>query len=251
MGKFTGFLLVTVSVFVSLSLGSSATANKIQPAFVNPTASPTPKLSAEIQSVKLDRNEVVIPCPPDKSNIKRENSVCDDDGSVNIKATASNPQNSQFDYYYTVSGGKITGRGANVIWDLTGAREGDYTISVQVGNEYQFSDKTITETIRVRDCDCCYMPCVCPTLSVAGGGEIKAGGTVEFTANLAGGIPGEIIYKWTVSQGEIIEGQGKSKIKVKTTTGMTGTIEATVEISAEDLCLMCQPTASETATIAN
>jgi hypothetical protein len=90
---------------------------------------------------------------------------------------------------------------------------------------------------------------VCPTLDVSGGGSVKAGKAVEFTANVSGGTAPDITYDWTVNQGEIVEGQGTPKIKVKTTSEMTGTITATVEIGSSGLCADCPRTASETAVI--
>jgi hypothetical protein len=247
MNKFIVLLLVAVSLFISLSFNSKATANKNLFVFNNPTATPTPKLSAEIQTVNLDRDEVIIPCPVGDSI--RENPYCKDDMRVNIRATAKSLNNSEFDYYYTVSGGKIIGRGANVIWDLTGVRYGDYTVTVQVGHEYQFSDKTLSKTVKVYECNHCSIICICPTVSVSGGGQVRAGETLDFEAHISNGDIETFTFNWAVSQGEIIAGQGKSKIRVKTTSEMIGTVKATVEISSANFCQPCRPTASETADV--
>ena len=249
MKKFVVLLLVAVSLFVSLSFTLRAIADKNQFAFANPTATPTPELLAEIQTVNLDRETAIIPCPV--GNLIKENPSCKDDMQVNIRATAKSLNNSEFDYYYTVSGGKIIGQGASVIWDLTGVKYGDYTVTVQVGHEYQFSDKTISKTIKVYECSHCSFVCrPCPSVSVSGGGTIKSGETVEFSARVSNGNQKDYSYDWTVSQGEIIEGQGTSKIKVKTSSETIGTLIATVKIGElANHCQPCRPTASETATV--
>lgn len=58
-------------------------------------------------------------------------------------------------YYYTVSGGKIVGAGANVIWDLTGVKPGEYTITSAVDDGCGFCGKTVTEKITVKECADC------------------------------------------------------------------------------------------------
>lgn len=91
--------------------------------------------------------------------------------------------------------------------------------------------------------------CFCPALAVTGGRNITASESLVFTANVAGGTGAEISYKWTVSQGEIVKGQGTPQIKVKTTPEMTGEITATVEIDGSRLCALCPRTDSETVSI--
>lgn len=54
----------------------------------------------------------------------------------------------------------------------------------------------------------------CPTLDVTGGGVVEPGEPLTFTANLVGDYDlSKLTFNWTISGGEIIEGQGTSTIK--------------------------------------
>jgi hypothetical protein len=250
MNKLFVFLLVAVSVLISFGLSSRVTANKNQSAVVNPTATPTRQFSAEIEKIELDRKEVLIPCPllPENYRSSLPSACIDYNGLISVETVVKNPKNKALTYQYTVSGGRILGQGEKVFWDLEGTRPGTYTITVAIDEGRGFSDKMQTQTITVRECGCPDF-CSCPTLDVTRSGNVRAGETVEFTADVKGGTAGDITYNWTVSKGEIIEGQGTPQIKVKTTSEMTGTIKATVEIGAVGLCAECPRTASETGTI--
>ena len=130
-----------------------------------------------------------------------------------------------------------------------------FTISVFSSPSFWYKNHVpkntiITANAAVRECDC-HAPCICPALDVSGGGRIKAGENVTFKANVAGGSDTSgLTYKWTISQGEIIAGEGTAEITVRTTKEMSGTIEATAEITGPGFCEMCRAmTNSETATI--
>jgi hypothetical protein len=63
---------------------------------------------------------------------------------------------------------------------------------------------------------------------------------------VSGDFGSDMTYNWTVSAGEIVEGQGTPKIKVKTTREMAGgNLTASVEISSERVAGICGRTASE------
>jgi hypothetical protein len=252
MHKYFTLLLIAASLVVSFGLASKSTADTNQSAFIDPLVTPTP--FAEIERIELDRNEVVIPCVC-KGVIRHESEfLCMMDenderlkeiGLITVKAFVRNPKNKPLSYEYEVSGGKITGQGDQVVWDLTGIRPGTYTITASIKGKRRISTETKTLSAVIRECDCT-CPCVCPNLDVSGGGIIKAGETMSFEAHVSPGIQIDYTFNWTVSQGEIIEGQGTSKIKVKTTAGMTGNVTATVEIGGDGFCYACQRTASET-----
>src|SRR5687767_9488982 len=57
---------------------------------------------------------------------------------------------------------------------------------------------------------------ICPTISVSCPNDPKPNEPIQFTGKVSGGDPkAERIYYWTVSHGEIIEGQGTLVITVK------------------------------------
>lgn len=201
--------------------------------------SPTPTPSAKAEKIELDRREIVIPCAP---GIRpRDASVCGDEAkTIQVKTSIANPQNEELMYHYTVSGGQILGSGANVTWDLSGVRPGTYTIKATIGNS------TTTETITVRECDC-GGDCFCPTISATGNQNSRNPETFVFEADLTGGTGSSITYNWTVSQGEIIAGQGTPAITVKIDDKLKGAVKATVEIGG--VCEDCLKTASATVKI--
>lgn len=205
-------------------------------------ANPTPTLSdlPEIEKIALDKIEVVKSCLDKEYDGK--------DLRIRVETTVRNPKNLPLIYDYTVSSGRIVGQGDKVVWDLKGARQGTYTITVAIDYGRGFINEAKSETVKVKECEFEHV-CVCPAVDAVGGGNIRAGENVTFTAAVSGGTATDISYKWTISQGEIIAGQGTREITVKTTKEMSGTIEATVEVGAPGLCNNCRITASETATI--
>lgn len=248
MNKLFVLLLVPALLFVSLIIGSKTIAD------INKSVifTPTPPSSVEIEKIALDKKEVLIPVPPKwEKHFKGTPCVGDPDtwGFIAVETIVRNPNSVQLTYAYTVSGGRIIGQGEKVVWDLKGVRPGNYTVDVAIDYGRGFVDKAKSETVAVRE-PICDPPCSCPTLAVSGGGSVKPGETVTFTANV---LPADIIegitYNWTVSQGEIIEGQGTPTITVKTSSAMTGEITATVKIGGSEFCEDCMKTASESATI--
>lgn len=251
MKKSFVILLVVVSFFVSLGLISETKAQRNQ-VVSNPTATPKPKpkrkFLAEIQEIELDKDQFESYCPTNDF-IHFENAYCKDkDFIIQVKTKVRNPKNKPLNYEYKVSGGKITGQGENVIWELKNVRPGKYTITVSLINGGKISQEIKAKEVLISECSACDPPCVCPNLVVTGGGGIKGGETVDFTANVSSGTAYDIKYNWTVSQGEIISDQGTPNITVKTTSAMSGNITATVEINGV-FCAECVRTASETATI--
>ena len=233
MKKYFILLMSAVSVFALFGFSINTDARKTDSKTVN--LKPTPKNKISIQAVSLDKYEAELRC--NNGMPFREGMVCAEDPSIKITTFVNNPKNSEITYYYTVSGGKIAGQGASVSWDFRGVRPGNYTVTVGIGNKTGVFGETITKTVLIRECGTCDLPCVCPTLTVLGKETVRASESVVFSAKVAGGSDTSgLTYKWTVSQGEIVKGQGTPVIKVKTTKEMNGTIEATVEIEGPGLC---------------
>ncbi len=239
MNRFLIFLTICLTVFIILS--SNIVISKEKPALNNPT--PKPQTLPEIEKIALDKKELVYFCP--------SSDYCGKDEifRVKVETTVRNPKNLPLTYEYTVSGGRVVGQGDKVFWDLKGTRPGTYTITVAIDYGRGSVNETKSETVTVKECPICYLPCICPTLAVSGNDEIKAGETVTFKAKVEGGTATSINYQWTISQGEIIAGQGTAEITVKTTKEMIGSVEAAVEISALGLCENCQFTESKTTII--
>ncbi len=249
MNKYIFLLLLigAVSLFVSLEVDSKVSAGKTDLTFI--VSTPTPEVFADVEKLELDRDEVTLPCPPGRR--PPEGKTCGDDFMVKVKTFAVNPKKSELTYQYTVSGGRIIGRGAEVAWDLSGVRSGTYTITAAVDDGAGFFGKAQTETLRIRECGCGFAD-ACPTIEVSTPyRSVKACETITFTVKTSG-IPDSDAgsYSWTVSAGEIIEGQGTPQIKVKTDGQMAGgSVTAAVEISSDRIAGICETNASETVSI--
>lgn len=95
----------------------------------------------------------------------------------------------------------------------------------------------------------CERTVACPEIAVTGpSGITSPGDSMEYKAQISGDVRGSVRYEWTVSAGQIIEGQGTLAIKVRAPetepTGLTATI------NIEGLPGGCPASASETAQVA-
>jgi hypothetical protein len=154
---------------------------------------------------------------------------------VTLVADASDENGDQLLYTWSVTGGRLSGEGRQVTWDLTGVANGTYTATVEVndGNQHAANGST---TVTVADCtDCVKPPPPCPTVSVSCPSEVDPGQAITFTASVSGGdSSASYTYNWSVSAGTISSGQGTSTITVDT-NGLAGqSVTATVSIGGAD-----------------
>jgi hypothetical protein len=150
--------------------------------------------------------------------------------------TANSSTTTVLTYTWSVTGGKITGDGKNVTWDLSGSQPGTYTATVTVNDGTQTASSSTT--VSIVPCPGCHLP-PCPAVSVSCPSDVEVGGPITFTASVAAG---GVTYNWSVSAGTITSGQGTSTITVDT-AGLGGqTVTATVEVGG--LAAACSRTAS-------
>lgn len=111
---------------------------------------------ANVTELILSRNEITADCPVKDSLETKSN---DDYFYINIETKAeSEVPTDVLTYNYTVSGGKIIGTGASVIWDLSGVKPGNYTITAGVDNGCGVCGTTRTETVVVKEPFCSQKP---------------------------------------------------------------------------------------------
>jgi len=191
---------------------------------------PPPPNQAPTVSASTSMSSVVRPCPPGTNS-----SSCTSTGdSVQLTANAQDPDNDTLLYTWSVTGGRVSGEGRSVSWDLSGVANGSYTATVEVndGNQHTVNG---TATVSVSACTGCVPPPpVCPTVSVSCPSDGKAGEPVTFTANVGGGGNLSPTYNWSVSAGTISSGQGTSTITVDTANLGGQSITATVSIGGAD-----------------
>lgn len=191
-----------------------------------------------INSVTISDTEVRLACPPGQNSAS---GTCNDSTSLSVATNATDPDNDPLVYQYTVSGGTISGSGANVTWDVSGLRPGTYTLSVAVDDGCGVCGQPRQETIRIVDCPDCVTPPPpippCPLTAVtvtASPNVVQPTETVTFTATAdAGGA--NVAFTWTVTGGEITGGQGTPTITVRPTATAPGTVSATATATVADV----------------
>ena len=192
-----------------------------------------------VSSVNSSSASIMLPCPEGTTSDSCTPSAT---RSVDLTAVAMDPDNDTLLYTWSVTGGKLSGEGRSVSWDLSGAQPGTYTATVEVndGNAHTASGST---TVTIGTCGC--KPPPCPVISVSCPSDVDQGSPINFSASGAGDM--NVTYNWSVSAGTISSGQGTSSITVDT-TGLGGqTVTATVELGGLDPS--CSRTASCTAGI--
>jgi hypothetical protein len=75
--------------------------------------------------------------------------IAGDKRKIAVVTTAVDPENDVLTYNYKISGGKIVGRGARVMWDLTEVPSGNYTITAAVDDGCGICGKYITKSVTV------------------------------------------------------------------------------------------------------
>jgi len=197
---------------------------------------PPPNAPPSVTSVTASVASLMLPCPEGRTS-----DTCTPSASmeVQLNAVATDPDNDTLLYSWSVTGGKVTGEGKTVAWDLTGANAGSYTATVTV-NDGNNHTATGTTTVTVGVCTC--PPPPCPTIAVSCTDAVDQGSPITYTASITGEGGGSATYNWSVSAGTITSGQGTSSITVDT-AGIGGqTVTATVEVGG--LAPECARTAS-------
>lgn len=187
-----------------------------------PNQPPTVSLSASSASITL-------PCPEGQIS-----ETCSPSANQQIQLTADarDPDNDTLLYTWSVTGGRISGEGRGVTWDLAGAMPGNYTATVEVndGNGHAAPGST---SVTVAVCEGCRPPC--PTISVSCPDAVDQGSPITYSANIAGGSPtASLTYTWSVSAGTITSGQSTTSITVDTANTGGQSVTATLEVGGTD-----------------
>lgn len=107
--------LLLVAIFTLLSFSAQSFAQASNSVSTN-----------QFEGLEFDEEEIFVPCPGVKSSLYF---TTDELLGVSTKTAG---QTEKLKFKYTVSGGRIVGKGANVDWDLRNLRIGKYKISVNV-----------------------------------------------------------------------------------------------------------------------
>ena len=186
--------------------------------------------------LKLSSHSAPIWCPIST----RDSQICSKSGEkLKISAVAASSSKKRRIFRFYVTGGKIIGTGANVIWDLSEVGKEEYRITAWLENETR-RGRSISKTVKREECPVCDLPCECPRAigieTVKS--KVKAGKTINFTAKVLGGDQSNIAYVWTVKNGRIVKGQGKRKVRIKADWDKEGE-SLEVSLSVGGLCEAC------------
>ncbi|MGI8669007.1 MAG: hypothetical protein ACR2J3_04065 [Aridibacter sp.] len=102
---------------------------------------------AIITELILSKTEIIIGCSDDA--VKNKNCP-NGKREISITTVAVDPENDVLTYNYKVSGGRIIGQGAKVIWDLSGVKAGIYTITAGVDDGCGVCSETVTKTVVIK-----------------------------------------------------------------------------------------------------
>ncbi|MDQ3666030.1 MAG: PKD domain-containing protein [Acidobacteriota bacterium] len=203
---------------------------------------PPPPNQPPTVSVSASTSTINLPCPEGRTS---ETCVPSATREVQLTADARDPDNDTLLYTWSVTGGRISGEGRAVNWDLSDVNPGTYTATVEVNDGNQHTANAST-TVSVAVCEC--PPPPCPTVAVSCPSEVEEGSPITFNASVTGG-PSSMMptYNWSVSAGTITNGQGTSSITVDT-AGLGGSsVTATVEVGGVEPA--CGRTASCSASV--
>ena len=103
---------------------------------------------ANVTELTLSEYEIAVSCLSVDS--EQTKNCSNSPRIVSVSTTASDPENDQFVYRYSVSGGKIIGTGKDVMWDLTGVKPGKYTIAAGVDDGCGICGETKTKEVIVK-----------------------------------------------------------------------------------------------------
>jgi len=188
-------------------------------------------LPPTVYSISTSKSLITF-CPT--TTTMSSNLSCSPDREVKLVANATDYDDTELLYTWTVTGGALRGTGREVTWDLSGLPEGSYTATVEVndGNQHTATGSTTVTIALCSGCDA--PPPLCPSVSVSCSNRID-NHSVTFEATVAGGDPEmKPTYNWSVTAGKIISGQGTSKLMVDISDLGTRSITASVSLGGAD-----------------
>lgn len=151
--------------------------------------------------------------------------------SLMVDATSSN--NNELTYKYSVTDGKIAGKGSKVSWIFRRARVGTQKVTVEV-TDRRGRMASASAVVVFEFCGTCDPPLRLPTIQMSCPENVVEGAQTVISARLTGdGYRRHLKFAWSISDGKIIRGFGTKTIKVDTKNA-GHTITATVEVSGLD-----------------
>lgn len=102
---------------------------------------------ADVKDLVIDKNELQKSCEAKE----KDETFTKYAQIVRVSTKENNPNRDHLTFNYTVSGGKIIGQGSEVLWDLSGVKAGDNTITAAIDDGCGFCGRTKTKTVTVKE----------------------------------------------------------------------------------------------------
>lgn len=176
-------------------------------------------------------SSLIMSCPAGQQSL---NQTCFTSNEVTLTADAADAGSEESIFTWSVPAGRLRGDGRTVTWNLGGLAVGTYTATVEVNDGNQLTSNAST-TVTIAPCsDCGYVVLPCPTVSVSCPSEAVSKQPMAFEATVSGGNSDITpTYRWLVSGGTIISGQGTKKVVVDVSDLGGRSLTATVTVGGD------------------
>ena len=148
MYKYTALLFFSISLSFLFGPKPTEQSVRIHLASADPVQSPTPEIPVDVESIIFDKEKLWLPCPsppvPMPEDFASVYASLYKDPTVEVTTVVNNAGKSNLNYFYTLSGGRIVGTGESVIWNLSGLRNGKYSITAGASTGNVVRGKTVT-----------------------------------------------------------------------------------------------------------
>jgi hypothetical protein len=161
--------------------------------------------------------------------------VCEGSGAAIVHLNARATSDYPISYRWTTNAGRISGDGANVTWDLSGLQPGSYKayVDIDTGSGDEACQAFASTAVLLNRC--APPPPTCPNVAIECPDRVVVNEPLTFRSSVSGGSNVRQTYHWTVSAGQITDGQGTDTIRVDT-TGLAGqSVTATLSMGGYNL----------------
>jgi hypothetical protein len=200
--------------------------------------------SFNIESVKLSKSHVYLPCPESF----HVNPYCNEErATVRVMAVTTGVKGEGDEIYFVPTAGVVTGQGPEAVWNLSAVTPVEYSISVGIGSGGVVRGKVATAIIKVVECPHCDLKCICYELELVGpSGLVGAGDT--FVVEAKTGWTGRgMRYRWNISGGgTIVDGRHGRKILIKASQTVGSVVNVTFDVEGTEPSCPCPTQASTT-----
>ena len=134
--------------------------------------------------------------PPTASCAPASTTITQGD-STKISATASDPNNDQLTYTWTVNGEKLAAAGSQITFGSEGRQPGQYAVTATVSDGEETASCTSTITVQEKPNQPPVIECLTTTLDVA------SDGTVQLRARASDPDGGDVTISWSSTGGKV------------------------------------------------